>query len=46
MFIDGNDVGDVAARRKAIAENGYRPLGDFVLPAAGWWDTTCLSPAA
>ncbi|HEX6942529.1 MAG TPA: class I SAM-dependent methyltransferase [Gemmatimonadaceae bacterium] len=39
MFIDGaTDVGDVAARRKTIAENGYQLLGDFVLPAAGWWD--------
>ena len=39
MFIDGSaDVGDVAARRKTIAENGYQLLGDFVLPAAGWWD--------
>lgn len=39
MFMDGNpDVGDADARRKAIAENGYRLLGDFVLPAVGWWE--------
>jgi hypothetical protein len=28
----------VNARRKAIAANGYRLLGDFVLPAVGWWE--------
>jgi SAM-dependent methyltransferase len=39
LFMDGcSDVGDVESRRKAIAANGYRLLGDFVLPAAGWWD--------
>ncbi len=39
MFLDGNsDVGDAERRRKAIAASGYRLLGDFVLPAAGWWD--------
>ena len=37
LFLDGNpDVGDVEARRKAIAANGYRLLGDFLLPAVGW----------
>jgi hypothetical protein len=37
--MDGcSDVGDVEARRKAIAANGYQLLGDFVLPAVGWWD--------
>jgi SAM-dependent methyltransferase len=40
LFLDGcSDVGDVAARRKAVAENGYRLLGDFVLPATGWWES-------
>lgn len=39
LFMDGcPDVGDVEARRKAIAANGYRLLGDFVLPAVGWWE--------
>ena len=39
LFTDGcSDVGDVDARRKAIAANGYRLLGDFVLPAVGWWE--------
>ena len=39
LFADGcSDVGDVEARRKAIAANGYRLLDDFVLPAVGWWD--------
>lgn len=32
------DVGDVEARRRAVTENGYRLLGDFVLPEVGWWD--------
>ncbi len=36
---EGADIGDMDDRRKAIAENGYRLVGDFVLPAAGWWDT-------
>jgi SAM-dependent methyltransferase len=31
-------VGDVAARREVIATNGYTLVGDFVLPARGWWD--------
>ena len=35
---EGADVGDAAARRKAIAAGGYRLLGDFVLPAVGWWE--------
>jgi SAM-dependent methyltransferase len=39
LFMDGSsDVGDVDARRKAIVENGYRLLGEFVLPAVGWWE--------
>jgi SAM-dependent methyltransferase len=29
-------VGDVAARRRAVADTGYRLLADFVLPAAAW----------
>ncbi len=31
------DVGAMEARRKTIATKGYQLLGDFVLPAAGWW---------
>jgi ubiquinone/menaquinone biosynthesis C-methylase UbiE len=26
------------ARREAILEAGYRPVGEFVLPECGWWD--------
>ena len=26
------------ARRKDIADNGYRLVGDFVLPSVGWWE--------
>jgi ubiquinone/menaquinone biosynthesis C-methylase UbiE len=39
MFMDGDwDVGTVAARRNAVTSNGYRLLGDFVLPETGWWE--------
>jgi SAM-dependent methyltransferase len=39
MFMDGDyEAGDVESRRKSIAANGYRLLGDFVLPDAGWWE--------
>jgi len=39
LFIDGcSDVGDVEARRGAIAANGCRLLGEFVLPSVGWWE--------
>jgi SAM-dependent methyltransferase len=39
LFLDEcPDVGDVDARRSAIAASGYRLLGDFVLPAVGWWE--------
>lgn len=38
FLADGcSDVGDVAARRQAIAANGYDLVGDFVLPAVGWF---------
>lgn len=40
MFMDGDaDVGSVDDRRRAIAQEGYRLLGDFELPAAAWWDS-------
>ncbi|MBN2358207.1 MAG: class I SAM-dependent methyltransferase [Deltaproteobacteria bacterium] len=35
---EGADVTDMDARRKDIAENGYRLVDDFVLPAVGWWE--------
>lgn len=35
---EGADIGDMDARRKDIAESGYRLIGDFVLPAVGWWE--------
>lgn len=39
LFLDGcSDVGDVEARRRAIAATGYRLLGEFVLPEVGWWE--------
>jgi len=38
VFADGADLGDVAARRRAVAAAGYHLLGEFVLPAVGWWD--------
>lgn len=40
MFLDGgaSDAGDLAARRRAIEANGYRLLGDFVLPDVAWWE--------
>jgi SAM-dependent methyltransferase len=45
---EGAEVGDLAARRRAVAGAGYELLGDFVLPAEAWWDNyyaplgTCL----
>ena len=35
---EGADAVDVAARRNAIADNGYRLVADFVLPSVGWWE--------
>jgi SAM-dependent methyltransferase len=35
---EGADVTDMDARRKDIVESGYRLVGDFVLPAVGWWE--------
>lgn len=39
---EGADIGDLEARRKAIAASGYRLVGDFVLPAIGWWENYYL----
>ena len=36
---EGADVTDMDARRKDIADNGYRLVGDFVLPSVAWWET-------
>jgi hypothetical protein len=33
------DVGDVDARRRAVTPAGYRLVGEFVLPAVGWWES-------
>jgi SAM-dependent methyltransferase len=33
-----SDVGNVDARREAVAKSGYRLLSDFVLPDEGWWE--------
>jgi ubiquinone/menaquinone biosynthesis C-methylase UbiE len=39
LFLDGcPDVGDVEARRAAVAANGYTLVGEFVLPETGWWE--------
>lgn len=35
---EGADVTDMDTRRKDIANIGYRLVGDFVLPAVGWWE--------
>jgi len=35
---EGADVAGLDARRKEIAEQGYRLVADFVLPPVGWWD--------
>jgi serine/threonine-protein kinase HipA len=35
---EGAAVTDLDARRKDIADSGYRLVGDFVLPRVGWWD--------
>jgi ubiquinone/menaquinone biosynthesis C-methylase UbiE len=32
------DVGDMDAKKKAIAANGYRLLENFVLPDLAWWE--------
>jgi SAM-dependent methyltransferase len=43
---EGADVADMDARRKDIAENGYRLVSDFVLPSVGWWDNYYVPLAA
>jgi len=35
---EGAAVADLQARREEIAASGYRLVGDFVLPAVGWWE--------
>ncbi|MBN2494523.1 MAG: class I SAM-dependent methyltransferase [Deltaproteobacteria bacterium] len=39
---EGADVGDLAARQKAVAASGYELVCDFVLPAFGWWENYYL----
>ncbi len=36
MFLRECEVGNVEARRQAIADAGYRLVDDFILPDAGW----------
>lgn len=35
---EGADIAELDVRRKTIVDSGYRLVGDFVLPATGWWD--------
>lgn len=35
---EGADITDRDTLRKDIALNGYQLVGDFVLPAVGWWE--------
>ncbi len=42
----GAEVVDAAARRQTVAAAGYRLVGDFVLPASGWWEGYCVPLAA
>lgn len=35
---EGADIAELDVRRKTIVDSGYRLVGDFVLPAVGWWD--------
>ena len=47
LLADGcSDVGDVAARRRAVAACGYTLLHEFKLPAAGWWENYYVPLAA
>lgn len=34
----GSDVGDLESRRTIVAAAGYHLLGEFILPAVGWWE--------
>jgi len=39
MFLEGcPEPADWAARRAAVTEHGFELVGDFVLPAKGWWE--------
>jgi SAM-dependent methyltransferase len=35
---EGAAIADMDARRRDIADDGYRLICDFVLPAVGWWE--------
>ena len=43
---EGADIAGMADRRKDIVDRGYRLVGDFVLPAVGWWDNYYVPLAA
>jgi len=43
---EGADIDDMDGRRRTIADSGYRLVGDFVLPAVGWWDNYYVPLAA
>ena len=43
---EGADIGDLDARRRDIVDSGYRLVGDFVLPAVGWWENYYVPLAA
>ncbi len=43
---EGAEVADVPTRRRAVDAAGYRLLGDFVLPASGWWENYYVPLAA
>lgn len=34
---EGADIAELDARRRSIVAAGYEVVGDFVLPAVGWW---------
>ena len=40
--VEGDEVGDVAARRTTIADAGHTLITDFVLPAVGRWENYCV----
>lgn len=43
---EGAEVEDVPTRRRAVVAAGYRLVGDFVLPATGWWENYYVPLAA
>jgi len=43
---EGAKVEDVPTRRRAVDAAGYHLVGDFVLPATGWWENYYVPLAA